>query len=74
MLLQILTEHPEWFDVMRQKTRDILQRKEGGILDITLDELSAELVPTGQEAVPEELRRAFLQQLQTAIQSQTGRR
>lgn len=54
---------------MRQKTREVLQRKEGGILDVTLDELSTDLVPGGEKAVPEELKQAFLTHIQTSIQT-----
>ena len=74
MVIQILTEHPQWFDAMRMKTREILQQKEGGILDITLDELSVDLVPAGHEAIPEELKRAFLSQIQRSIQTVGVRR
>jgi Transcription factor e(y)2 len=73
-LVQILTDHPQWFDNMRQKTREVLQRKEGGVLDITLDELSMELVQEGERAVPEELKQAFLSHIQSSIQAAGTRR
>ena len=67
MLIGILSKHPEWFDAMRERTRELLQQREGGILDITLDELSVELIPQGQMAVPEELKQAFLAQIGSSM-------
>ena len=69
ILVQILSKYPQWFDAMRGKTREVLQRKEGGVLDVTLDELSLELITEGENAVPEDLKRALLVHIQTTIQS-----
>lgn len=71
LLTDILSKDPEWWDAIRARTREVMQTKDGGVLDITLDELSAELVPTGKAAVPEALKQAFiLGQIQPSMEQQ----
>lgn len=63
LLTEILDKHPEWWDEMRSKTRNLVQSKEGGgIMEITMDELAAKLIPTGKQAVPAEIKDAFITQ------------
>ncbi|CAB9504082.1 expressed unknown protein [Seminavis robusta] len=73
LLCKILYDHPEWWDKMRQQVRESVQSKEAGVLDITLDELSHDLVKAGKDAVPEEIREAMMAQIQEAVASQSHR-
>lgn len=67
LLTEILTKNPQWWDAIRLQTREVMQTKDGGVLDITMDELSAELIPTGKAAVPEDLKQEFMLQIQDSM-------
>jgi Transcription factor e(y)2 len=66
-LCTLLYEHPEWWEEMRLTARETVQSKNGGVLDVSLDELSAELIETGEKAVPDEIREAIMEKLQAAL-------
>lgn len=74
LLTEILTKNPEWWDAIRLRTREVMQTKDGGVLDITMDELSAELIPTGKAAVPEELQREFMVEIQESMEQSAKRK
>ena len=74
LLTEILTKHPEFFDAMRQCCRNVLQHSDGGILDLTLDELSAQMIPTGDQAIPEDFRVAFVAHIQSSLQKVSSQR
>jgi Transcription factor e(y)2 len=62
-----LYEHPEWWEEMRLRARETVKSKDGGVLEVSLDELSAELIKTGKEAVPDEIRRCMMEKLQSTL-------
>lgn len=53
---------------MRIRTREVIQSKDGGVLDITMDELSAELLQTGKAVVPGELKEEFMAEIQNSME------
>ena len=59
---------------MRLTARETVQSKDGGILDITLDELSAELIKTGKRAVPTDIQQFMMERLQSSLQDMKTRR
>lgn len=67
-MTRILSENPEYWDALRTQTRKVIQSKNGGVLDITMDELSTELLQTGKGAVSEELKRDFLVEIHESIE------
>lgn len=68
LLTKILSDNPEYWDAMRIRTREVIQSKDGGVLDITMDELSAELLQTGKAVVPGELKEEFMAEIQNSME------
>jgi hypothetical protein len=69
-----LYEHPEWWEEMRLSARETVKSKEGGVLDVSLDELSANLINTGMKAVPDEIRQCMMERLQSTLREMGTRR
>ena len=68
LLANILHDNPEWWDAIRLRTREILQAKDGsGVLDISMDELSAKLIVTRKEAVSDEVKKSTLLEIQNQL-------
>ena len=67
-MTKILTDNPEYWDAMRIRTREVIQGKDEGVLAITMDELSAELLQTGKAAVPGELKQKFVADIQDSME------
>lgn len=73
-MAEILDKHPEWWDEMRLGTRELVQKKGGNVVDVTMDELAAKLIPAGMQALPKEFKEEFIAKHIAKSTANTGNR
>ena len=65
-----------WRDAMMDRAKEIIRKKEdkkeGGLANVTIDELLAELIPAGRAMVPAEARGEAMERVMAVLGSNGG--
>jgi hypothetical protein len=65
----LLLRYPEWLEVIQNTLGNILRDdKNGDLVDLTLEEIVARIVPGGSIAVPKAAKTAAIQRIRDALQ------
>ena len=71
LLAMLLGGDPDWQDGLMEHTKDIIMRNgPGGRSKLTLDQLTAGLVPVGRAAVPVDIRDEIKEQIRDSLRRQ----